>query len=959
MPTFIETQFPIARLSAEAYKERKANNGQTLTRLGKWWGRKPLILVRASILGMLMPASHDAKKDREIFLKVLTMDDQGAWERCKDFSSSVPWRNVDGPSREMFDALTYAERITYCDRPENVDGPSVAAWADINAHLGTTATNLSELIEQLGQRTFGHTPRVGDSFCGGGSIPFEAARIGCEAFGSDLNPVAGLLTWASLNLLGGGQSVQEEVMRVQAAALAAADQQVTDWGIEHNDQGERADAYLYCVEVKPEGCDYFIPLAPSWLIGEKSKVVARWQRVSGSDRLQPEIAVVSDAELKLYKEKKGATAAESRVIDPFDANRSWSVEALRGPDGLRRWGNDDIVPQGGDVFQERLYCIRWVKTVIKNGKPKEVRRYAAPDAADLAREAKVLSLLRERFNSWQLEGFIPSKVIPLDGDKTEEPIRTRGWTYWHHLFTPRQLLTHGVIAEASNRLATSKHARVAALLGLGRMANWNSRLCQWLSDKANEKGSHVFANQALNPLFTYSTRPIMKWDTAWPVLTETNTLVFSRAGHTKITDARDMQDTCDLWITDPPYADAINYHELGDFFLAWYDKQLSRAFPEWTPDARAQLAVRGNGEDFRRSMVEIYKNLARHMPDNGLQMVMFTHQDPAVWADLGMILWAAGLKATAAWTISTETDAVGIKKGNYVQGTVCLVLRKRTANEPGFLDEVYPLVEDEVKRQIASMQALDEGGEPNFNDADYQLAAYAAALKVLTQYGNLDGKDVEHEVFAVRGKGEKSDFQTVIERALGIACDTLIPRGLDNAWRDLSLVERYYLRSLDIESRGERRKGMYEELARGFGVLDIKPLLKSDKANGTRVATPSGLAATVLVAAHAGDTGATGQLGTQSTRGRASASGPHPFAASPLRHLMFAVRETAAADNSPEPGRQYLRDTFGQGYWGKREGFVNLLEWLAALGNAEGMQEWAADSEAARMLAGRLRNDHA
>ena len=45
---------------------------------------------------------------------------------------------------------------------------------------------------------------------------------------------------------------------------------------------------------------------------------------------------------------------------------------------------------------------------------------------------------------------------------------------------------------------------------------------------------------------------------------------------------------------------------------------------------------------FADPMVEIYKNLAHHMPDNGLQMVMFTHQDPAVWADLGMILWAAG-----------------------------------------------------------------------------------------------------------------------------------------------------------------------------------------------------------------------------------------------------------------------------------------------------------------------------
>ena len=941
MPAFIETQFPIARLSAESYKERKANNGQTLTRLGKWWGRKPLILVRASILGMLMPASSNPKKDREIFLGILTMDDAGAWDRCKP---AVARRT----SRQAFDLLPYAERIAECERPENVGGPSAVAWAEINAHLGTEAQSLPELVEQLGQRSFGHTPRVGDSFCGGGSIPFEAARIGCEAFGSDLNPVAGLLTWASLNLLGGGKAVQGEVIRVQAEALTTADQQVTAWGIEHNERGERADAYLYCVEVKPEGCDYFIPLAPSWLIGERSKVVARWQRVPGSDRLEPDIAVVNDVELKLYREKKGATAADSRIIDPFDTSRSWSVEALRGPEGLRRWSNDDVVPRPGDVFQERLYCIRWINSQGE-------RRYAAPDAADLAREAQVLCLLRERLRAWQGEGFIPSKAIPDGGDKTEEPIRTRGWTHWHHLFTPRQLLTHGLLAEISGRLAKSKAAKVGCLLGLGRMANWNSRLTGWSSAKGDEKGNQVFNNQALNTLLNYSTRPMAKLDTTWPVISESSGSSVAPENVVLPIDARDLRETCDFWITDPPYADAVNYHELGDFFLAWYDKQLAIAFPEWIPDARAELAVRGDGEDFRRSMVEIYQNLARHMPGNGMQMVMFTHQDPAVWADLGMILWAAGLKATAAWTISTETEAAGIKRGNYVQGTVCLVLRKRTANEPGFLDEVYPLVEDEVKRQIESMQALDEGGEPNFNDADYQLAAYAAALKVLTQYGNLDGKDVEHEVFAVRAKNQKSDFQTVIERALGIACDTLVPRGLDNSWRDLSLVERYYLRALDIESRGERRNGMYEELARGFGVTDIKPLLKSDKANGARMYTASGLSASSL--APIGGHSPTAALPAR--RGRAAASGPHPFAAAPLRHLLFAVRETAAADNSPELGRQYLRDTFGQGYWTQRERFVGLLEWLAQLGNTADMDEWSADSEAARILAGRLRNDHA
>lgn len=81
--SFIETQFPVSKLSKESYKERKATNtnSQTLTGLGKWWGRKPLILVRAAILGLLLPASDDLRKDREIFLKLLTMDEDGLWQR--------------------------------------------------------------------------------------------------------------------------------------------------------------------------------------------------------------------------------------------------------------------------------------------------------------------------------------------------------------------------------------------------------------------------------------------------------------------------------------------------------------------------------------------------------------------------------------------------------------------------------------------------------------------------------------------------------------------------------------------------------------------------------------------------------------------------------------------------------------------------------------------------------------
>src|SRR5205085_1943869 len=127
---------------------------------------------------------------------------------------------------------------------------------------------------------------------------------------------------------------------------------------------------------------------------------------------------------------------------------------------------------------------------------------------------------------------------------------------------------------------------------------------------------------------------------------------------------------------DPPYADAINYHEITEFFIAWLRKRPPPPFDQWTWDSRRDLAIKGKDEQFRRDMVAAYAAMARHMPDTGRQVVMFTHQDAGVWADLGAILWAAGLSVTGAWNVVTEIPKTS-GAGNYVQGTVCLVLRKR------------------------------------------------------------------------------------------------------------------------------------------------------------------------------------------------------------------------------------------------------------------------------------------
>ncbi len=110
-------------------------------------------------------------------------------------------------TRKYFDSLSYDEKLNYCDRPEQIEGASKETWVEINAHLGTSASSISDLVKELGEKRFGHVPRVGDALCGGGSIPFEAERIGCEAYGSDLNPVAALLTWASLYIVGGLEAI--------------------------------------------------------------------------------------------------------------------------------------------------------------------------------------------------------------------------------------------------------------------------------------------------------------------------------------------------------------------------------------------------------------------------------------------------------------------------------------------------------------------------------------------------------------------------------------------------------------------------------------------------------------------------------------------------------------------------------------------------------------------------------
>jgi hypothetical protein len=368
---------------------------------------------------------------------------------------------------------------------------------------------------------------------------------------------------------------------------------------------------------------------------------------------------------------------------------------------------------------------------------------------------------------------------------------------------------------------------------------------------------------------------------------------------------------------------------LSEFFLSWYEKQLPKLFPGWYTDSKRALAVQGNDVNFRQAMVDCYRRLVQHMPENGLQVVMFTHQDAAVWADLTMILWAAGLRVSAAWCIATETESA-LKQGNYVQGTVLLVCRKRAESEPVFLDEIAHRVEAEVRRQLDSMLALEDESDPNFGDADYQLAAYAAALRVLTERP-IHEIDPAREVARDRPGGEIGPVEQLIRNAVKIACDHLVPRGIEpNLWRTLSAMERFYLKGLEVESHGERRSGVYQELARGFGASDYTQLLASSKANETR-------------------------LKTATEFGRRMLSGDG-FSASLVRQVLFAVSQVVRTEVTSD-GLNWLKTELPD-YWGQRQKVIPLLDYLAALGRISALPHWRKDTEAAALLAGAVLNDH-
>lgn len=253
-----------------------------------------------------------------------------------------------------------------------------------------------------------------------------------------------------------------------------------------------------------------------------------------------------------------------------------------------------------------------------------------------------------------------------------------------------------------------------------------------------------------------------------------------------------------------------------------------------------------------------------------------------------------------------------------------------TETEPVFLDEITHEIDAEVRRQLDLMTALEDDSDPNFGDADYQLAAYAAALRVLTARPIFE-IDPAKEIQRPRTRGEVGPVEQLIRNAVKIACDHLVPHGFDSElWKTLAPSERFYLKGVEVESHAEYRSGVYQELARGFGASDYADLLANSRANETR-------------------------LKSASEFGRRMLSGLG-FGGTLLRQILFAIHQAAHSDET-RSGLLYLKTELPD-YWNQRSKIIHILDYLAGLARVGGMAHWHKDAEAAALLAGAVSADH-
>lgn len=696
----IEEELPLKAVNAESAREKSLRHGHIST-MHLWWARRPLAMSRAVLFGTLLP-------------------DPGN----------------DASRQEILDLLALAAPFEASNDP----------------------TRINPLRNLLSQAYPDGPPKVLDCFAGGGAIPLEALRLGCDTTAVDLNPVAHLIEKCVLDYpqrFGGRGPLDDNLLANEFVRWARWVRDRVKPKLEKvfpsDRKGRRPAVYFWARTMRcpNPACRAEIPLLSSfWLANSTRRTV--WVRVDGKP---------GSVDLRV------STGSPPPGVDLSDGTVKASSVTCPGC-GVSTIARE-VRGYGKRVgFGRRLYAV----LDIDGG----VRTYRAPHADEIeGAETLATAMLGDLHETPDGTSALPDEPMVKSQYRRYGNL-VYGIDTFRGLFNDRQLFVLGCLCEAvraahdgmlAEGMEPDRAVAVTTYLGMcvDRIADYNSSFCGW--HVTGEFVRNTFARQAIAMVWDHiEIDPLQDVSGNWDGAVHWIELVIPRCSASSANPATvergDAQrlayadGTFDAVLVDPPYYDAIQYGDLSDFFYVWLKRSIGHLHPAvfgtpLTPKQQEVIESRADKkspeyishEEFERRLQAALGEMARVVKSDGMVAIVFAHTDVDAWERLLRALKTANLVVTTSWPMRSEMSNRSTAALSAVLGSsVVLVCRPRCAEQEGFYDDVVRALEDRIAERLDAFEEMGLVG------ADYFVSAIGPAFEVFAQYSRivkLSGDEVD------------------------------------------------------------------------------------------------------------------------------------------------------------------------------------------------------------------------
>ena len=724
-----EVDFPIAEVSRHSAQEKSIRHGHPST-LHLWWARRPLASSRAVLMALLMPDPCDPHCPNEFKAQ------------ARELLLGMRGRPSGWDSVIQTDEGLQQILLKFIADFANWDNAAKTEYLEISRGL-VKAAHPEE------------TPLVVDPFAGGGSIPLEALRLGCEVFASDLNPVACLILKVMLeDIPRHGPGLADELRKAGAEIKSKAEKELADLYPKDPD-GSIPIAYLWARTVTCEApnCGAEIPLMRSMWLCRKPKRKRALRPTVVREQGVPPWVEFEIFEPKAESEVGNGTVSRAKATCPC-CRTVLPPGRVRPQIAAQKGGADTVFDgQGSRQGGARMTAVVTLKPGLQG------RHYRVPSDTDyeavrLAQES--VENILQKWEEGDKAGLIPIPNEPMP------PIGTLGFRVqrygvlqWGDMFTARQKLGLKALGGAISKKGETTRP---ISLAIGKLADLANAFCPW--EPKAECPRNVLSQGRLKPGWDFA-EGVVTSDASGGFMTCVENLArgvqstrgIHLVGQSEIAAAQNSplpNEAATVWFTDPPYDDQIPYADLSDFFYSWYRRVIPENIYKDPFDPSNNLTPKeleavndetkfsaGRAKDrsfFQDTMASAFADGKRVVKEEGIGAVVFAHQTTEGWEALLSGMIRGGWIVTASWPVATEQSyRLRARDSAALATSVHLVCRPRQEDAP--VGEWSEVLRELPPRVGDWMQRLQREG---IRGADLVFACIGPALEIYSRYSAVE-----------------------------------------------------------------------------------------------------------------------------------------------------------------------------------------------------------------------------